>query len=31
MKYFRKDVPSDMVRTVIENCRTLKVEDSGFD
>jgi hypothetical protein len=28
---FKEDVPNDTVRTVIENCRTLKVEDSGFD
>ena len=26
-----KGIPSSIVRTVSENCRTLKVEDFGFD
>ncbi|MFA5602914.1 MAG: hypothetical protein WDA21_04235, partial [Bacilli bacterium] len=28
---FKEEVPSDIIRTVTENCRTLKVEDSGFE
>lgn len=27
----RNGIPSSTVRTVSENCRTLKVEDFGFD
>lgn len=28
---FSKDVSSDIIRTVTENCRTLRVDDSGFN
>ena len=28
---FKEEVPSEIIRTVTENCRTLKVEDSGFE
>lgn len=28
---FKEDVPNDTIRTVTENCKTLKVEDSGFE
>ncbi|MGI6466950.1 MAG: DUF499 domain-containing protein [Sphaerochaetaceae bacterium] len=28
---FKEDVPNEIVRTVTENSRTLKVDDSGFD